>query len=287
MAKEEISDGMTNNGIKVLMYHKITEDEKLCRSNWTYVSKEQFRKHLMLLDHWGFIPITFDDYLLYKEGEINLPKKSVILTFDDGYEGIYKIAFPILKEFGWNAVLFVLGDRTVKSDFWDKNLGLPEANLLNSEQIIEMHEAGFEVGSHSMQHANLINIHPKIARYEILQSKEMLQTLIKSEVKSFCYPYGLANKVVKNIVHESGYKLACGVYTGPPKFWKDKYDIRRITIRNSTDRFSFGLKMLTPFEYYEWLGSRIKVSIQRPSKKLLLQKEYATAATTDGTYSHA
>jgi len=287
MTEEEKIDGMTHNGIKVLMYHKIAADEKLCRSHWTYVSEEQFRKHLTLLDHWGFTPITFEDYLLYRKGEINLPKKSVILTFDDGYEGIYKIAFPMLKEFGWNAVLFVLGDRIVKSDFWDKHSGLPEANLLSGEQIIEMHEAGFEVGSHSMQHANLINIPQKIARYEILQSKEMLQALLKSQVKSFCYPYGLTNNTIKNIVHESGYELACGVYTGPPKFWEDKYDIRRITIKNSTNSFSFGLKMLAPFEYYEWLGSKIKGSIRISSKKLQPQKKYTTATTTDGTYSHA
>ncbi len=287
MTNKESINRMPHKRIKVLMYHKITADEKLCRSHWTYVSKEQFRKHLSLLDHWGFVPITFEDFLLYRKGEINLPKKSVILTFDDGYEGIYKIAFPMLKEYGWNAVLFVLGDRFVKSDFWDKHFGLSETNLLSDEQIIEMHEAGFEVGSHSMQHANLIKVPQKIARYEISQSKEMLQALIKSQVKSFCYPFGLTNKEVKNIVHESGYELACGVFSGPPRFWKDQYDIRRITIRNSTDDFSFGFKMLTPFEYYEWLGSKIKINFQRYSKKLQPKKDYNETATNDGTYLHA
>ncbi len=287
MNYEERVNGVANSGIKVLMYHKITDDKKLWRSHWTYVSAEQFAKHLALLDSWGFTPITFNDYLLYKKGEINLPKKSVIITFDDGYEGVYNIAFPKLKEFGWNAVLFVLGDRVIKSDFWDKKIGLSESRLLNQEQVIQMYEAGFEIGSHSMRHSNLVSVPLRIARYEIIQSKENLQSLLKSRVRSFCYPYGLTNTTVKNLVEECGYDLACGVYTGPPKFWEDRYDIRRITIKNSTNSFSFGIKMLAPFEYYEWIGSRVKRSVRHTLKKNQPQKEYITAATTDGTYLHA
>jgi hypothetical protein len=58
------------------------------------------------------------------------------------------------------------------------------------------------------------------------------------------------------MVKTAGYDIGCGVYTGPPKFGLDIFDIRRITILNSTNTFRFALKMLTPFEYYEYASSR-------------------------------
>ncbi len=249
------------HGIKVLMYHKIVKDENLSRRHWTYVYSGHLYRQLNLLDKWGFTPITFNDFLLYKKGQTNLPKKPVIITFDDGYENIYEIAFPMLKEFGWNAVVFVLGDRFISNNNWDENTGMPLSALLNKREIIEMYNAGFEIGSHSMTHADLLSIALKQAWNEINSSKEVLQDLIADEIKSFCYPYGRTNKRIKEFVKAAGYKAACGVFTGPPRFWEDKYDIRRITISNTTNSFSFGLMMLAPYEYYNWLGSKARKEI--------------------------
>jgi hypothetical protein len=59
------------------------------------------------------------------------------------------------------------------------------------------------------------------------------------------------------MVKEAGYKIGCGVFTGPPKFGKDIFDVRRITITGNTNTLNFALKMLTPFEYFEYFGSKI------------------------------
>src|SRR6185503_6063042 len=70
--------------IKVLMYHGIVDDENLSRNLWTFLDTGKFRKHLELLDQWGFTTITFRDFQLHCEGKLTLPAKPVILTFDDG-----------------------------------------------------------------------------------------------------------------------------------------------------------------------------------------------------------
>src|ERR1043165_973668 len=88
--------------IKVLMYHRITDSVELARSNWTCVHVDDFRRQLMLLNKWGFSAITFEDYRLFCKGEIALPKRPVIITFDDGYLDTSALAFPILQEFGMN-----------------------------------------------------------------------------------------------------------------------------------------------------------------------------------------
>lgn len=249
------------------MYHKLVDNEKLSSMHWSYLSVNQFRKHLILLNRWGYTPITFRDYFLYSKGNINLPKKPLIITFDDGYAEVFKYAFPILKEFGWNAVIFVLGDRSLKTNKWDQNLGIETSSLLNDEQIIEMYESGFEIGSHSLTHARLNSVPLHTAKDEITISKNILQSLINSEIMSFSYPYGALDSTIKTIVHDAGYKIACGVFTGPPRFGEDKLDIRRITISNTTSSFAFALKILMPYEYYEWAGAKTSQGIANTTKK--------------------
>lgn len=246
-----------HHNIKVLMYHKIVDDGNSAQSHWINVGREEFRKHLVLLDKWGFTPVTFRDYLLFIKGKILLPKKPVILTFDDGYEEVYKIAFPMLKDFGWNAVVFVIGDPKIKIDFWNNKVVTGNPTLLSPEQIIEMHEAGFEIGSHSMTHRYLPNETYINAWYEITKSKEELELLIGSNVQSFSYPFGAVNNHLKHMVKIAGYNIGCGVYTGPPKFGQDILDIRRITIPEGNGTVNFALKMLTPYEYYEYAGSKV------------------------------
>ncbi|MEW6193629.1 MAG: polysaccharide deacetylase family protein [Bacteroidota bacterium] len=245
------------HNIKVLMYHMIVEDDEQFGFHWTNVSKEQFRKHPILLDKWGFTPITFRDYILFTKGQLQLPRKPVILTFDDGYEEVYTIAFNMLKDMGWNAVVFVIGDQKIKMDLWNNRIGNRNPNLLNPEQIKEMQSAGFEIGSHSMSYLYLPNETQRSAWYEIAKSKEELESLLGSDVHSFCYPYGAVNEQLKQMVKDAGYEIGCGVYTGPPRFGHDIFDVRRITIPYGTDTFKFAIKLLTPFEYYEYVGSKV------------------------------
>lgn len=271
---------INNHTIKVLMYHQVVNDERLCNTHWTYVSTAQLRKHLILLDHWGYTPITFRDYLMYEKGEINLPKKPIILTFDDGYADVYQNAYPVIKEFGWNAVTFVLGDKGLRTNTWDIDLGIGSSPLMNESQIIELNDAGFEIGSHSMSHARLSMIPVQTAWIEIIRSKEKLQAILKSEVTSFSYPFGSVNDSVKEMVRRAGYKIACGVFSGPPKFGEDRFDIRRITISGNTSTLAYALKILTPFEYYEWIGSRTAKSLLATAHKYGFQRsEFKTNLT--------
>src|SRR5690349_15935066 len=137
-----------NNGspkkIKVFMYHRIVDDDHLARRYWTCLHLRDFKKHLELIDRCGFTTITFDDYRLYLNGELNLPRKPVILTFDDGYLDTYQLAFPALSEFGMKAVVFAVADRKIKGNIWDNHLGFPPAQLLAQQQIIELANEGFE-----------------------------------------------------------------------------------------------------------------------------------------------
>ena len=239
--------------IKVFMYHRIVEDERLSRSYWTCVHVQEFRKQLQLLDHWGYTPITFNDYKLFCDGELNLPRKPVIFTFDDGYLDTYELAFPLMKEFGMKGVVFVLGDRSIKTNEWDCSLGLAATPLMEGHHIVEMHAAGFEIGSHSMSHPKLPMLTKEKAWEEISRSRIVLEILLNSPVKTFSYPYGLLTNLTGKLVANAGFTFACSVYTGSPTFGVEPYQIRRLTIKNSTGPLSFGIMLRTPYQYFDWL----------------------------------
>lgn len=239
--------------IKVLMYHRLVDDERLCRAHWTCVHVQDFRKQLEFLDARGFTAITFNDYRLFLSGELNLPRKPVIITFDDGYLDTYLYGFPMLQEFGMKAVVFVLGERESKDNFWDRQVpDVPETMLMSAPHILGMHEAGFEIGAHTMSHPELPLLSEDDAWTEIVNSKEELERLLDGSVRSFSYPYGILNDQTKRLVERAGFDIAYSVDSGPIMFGEDLFETRRTTIINTTTLLSFGLIMLTPFQVYEW-----------------------------------
>lgn len=237
-------------GIKVLMYHRIVDDPRLVQGHWTCVDVKEFRKQLEMLDRWGFTPITFEDYRLFQSGELNLPRKPVILTFDDGYLDTYTAAYPLLQEFGVKAVVFVFADQKTRTNYWDRHLNLPEATLMNRREIVEMYEAGFEIGSHSIMHADLTQLSAAQAWEQVSRSRILLEILLNAPVATFSYPYGATNASIKQMVTRAGYKIACSVATGPAAFGDDPFEVRRIPILSTTGVSGFALRLLTPFQYY-------------------------------------
>lgn len=259
--------------IKVLMYHRVVESGELSRTHWTCVDTQEFRRQLQLLDRWGFTTITFEDHRLYLAGDLNLPRRPVILTFDDGYDDVYTNAFPILKEFGMKAVVFVLGNREIKKNFWDEPLNLPTASLMGEQQIVELHAAGFEIGSHTMNHPLLSTLSEDEAWEEISRSRMVLEILVNSSVRTFCYPYGDVNGSIKKMVEDAGYTVACSVYSGPAAFGTEPLETRRITIPGALGSIGFGTRLLAPYTRYNWVRWKAKSALSRMSRRYFGMKE--------------
>lgn len=225
------------------------------------VTINDFRNQLRILELFNFTPITFLDYKLYLEDKLTLPKKPIILTFDDGYLDTFELAIPTLLEFDMRAVIFALGDRSLKTANWEHG---DRAPLMNNEQLVTARSFGFEIGSHSMDHDVLTELSEFELRDNIMQSKRSIESVLGERIHSFAYPYGFTNERVNRITYESGYSFGCGVYSGPPEFGKNFYDFRRFIIKNNTAIFRFLVYLLTPFQYVEWMNSKLKRKVSKP-----------------------
>jgi len=263
--------------VKVLAYHRIVKDDTIHPSLKSYVTNvEVFRSHLRILERGGFTAITFRDYDLYLRGEMNLPRKPVIISFDDGYRDTYELAYPILREYGMSATVFVVAAPTSPVNYWDRCDTCEPAPLMSPSQVLELHQAGIEIGSHSLTHPRLTEVSREQAWDEITRSRMLLEILLNSPVRTFCYPYGLVNRFVRDVVRQAGYTLGVGVYSGPARFGHDPFDIRRIHPSGSALSIGFRTQMSLPYERYCWAKFKLKELIRGGHDKAITNGNGAT-----------
>ncbi len=220
------------------MYHRLVAEKSGFDRFNLQVAREDFERQLIWLKRWGFTPVTFEDIL-----QKPLPRKPVLLTFDDGYEDNYLNLFPLLQKYEVKAVVYVLGDRSVRRNEWDIPQGEPELNLLSDAQALEMSQSGWvEFGAHSMTHQKLTEAAPDESRRQIFDAKKSLESLLGKPVVSFAYPYGYVNEEVKKTVSEAGYSFGVAVHSGPTAFFEDPFEIRRLQVFPQTSAWDYWRK---------------------------------------------
>jgi peptidoglycan/xylan/chitin deacetylase (PgdA/CDA1 family) len=244
--------------IKILMYHRVLEEKPEKKSRWHYVTVAEFRNQMNMIDSLGYTPITFSDFQLFIEGKLDLPSKPIIITFDDGYLDTFENAIPVLLELNMRAVIFVMGNRKLKSARWDELIYFESCPLMSDEQIRTAQNKGFEIGAHSLDHVALTGLSEKDLVYEVSRSKETIEKVLEKPIQTFSYPYGSVDERVKKIVSDSGFLFACGVYSGSAKFSQSMMDFRRLAVNQYTSRLKFLFTLLLPFQYIEWLYFLLK-----------------------------
>ncbi|MBI1979508.1 MAG: polysaccharide deacetylase family protein [Elusimicrobia bacterium] len=225
--------------IPVLCYHRVCPVfERGIDSPSLCVTPDQFKRQLRLLKFLGYRSITPQDLVAYRQSRKNPPRKSALLTFDDGYEDNYLYAFPLLKQFSMTATLFLVTDSIGKKNGWDSG----SLSLLNESQIEEMHLSGIQFGSHTAGHLDLSQADSEVTKRELLVSKEKVQDLTSRLDIPFCYPYSRLNSQSKQLVKDAGYSCA---FAGDRNFeeGEDIFDLMRIQVFPSTSLLGFWKKL--------------------------------------------
>jgi peptidoglycan/xylan/chitin deacetylase (PgdA/CDA1 family) len=215
--------GLHRDGIQtipILTYHRFANDcdSPLCVR--TSVFDNQM-KYLKENDFHVIKPEQLLSFLDYKEG---LPEKSVLITMDDGYRSTYEIAYPILKKYGFTATLFIY------SNF----VGVSKM-AITWDQLKELKENGFSIGSHTISHSDLTmrgegeTDADWIARVEkeIYGSKQILDKKLNQDTILLAYPYGKYDQRSIKTARKAGYKIAVSVERGGNPFFADPLYLRR------------------------------------------------------------
>ncbi len=193
--------------LPILMYHKVDRIPPGARHLRNCVLPEQFAAQLEALARWGYQTISFAEWLAYRANGLGqLPRRPIILTFDDGYRSTYEIAWPLLRRFGCVATVFLVSDLIGKTNVWDSDE--VQEPLLGAPEIAAMRAGGVAFESHGKTHAALTTLPPDRALEELTASREALARLLDAPVRVVCYPYGKQNAVVRALARRAGYEAA-------------------------------------------------------------------------------
>ncbi len=191
-------------GMPVLMYHKLGPRPRGVRLKGLYVAEKLFARQLAELRDAGFVTPPLDQALPVTKRSA----PTVLLTFDDGFVNALRYGLPLLDEFKFRAVQFLVADRIGGINEWDRPKGEVMEPLMDDAQIRDWLAAGHEIGSHTCTHPFLTQLSPAQAREEITASRKKLEDKFGRPVEHFCYPYGDCNEAVRDLIVAAGYKTA-------------------------------------------------------------------------------
>jgi len=221
--------------LPILCYHRVVPEPPAEPGPNIYVTTDTLTRHLRQLQRRGMQTITFADLL---DGH-PLPRRPIILTFDDGYRDNHEHLLPLLEQFDARAVIFALGDRGLATNAWDTAHGSPVQPLMNDTELRACHDSGrVEIGSHGLTHAHLTQIDPQELEREIRASKTRLEDLLGAPVRSFAYPYGEWEPRERAAVESAGYAFGIATDKGLP-LAHDRYAAARRIVFPDTRGFGF------------------------------------------------
>ena len=201
----------------ILEYHVLGEAPADAPYPELYVERPDFRHQLEWLDDHGYQAVTLEqvEEAWYEGG--TLPRKPVVLSFDDGYRPQFTFALPQLRKHGWAGVLNLKAEG---SDLYESN-------------VKAMIAAGWELAAHTIHHLDLTELGAEQLQEEVAGSRRLLRDEFGVPVKDFCYPAGEFDETVIAAVEKAGY---VGATTEIPGYAESDapYELARFEILGST-----------------------------------------------------
>lgn len=235
--EEKVKPEMFATEIPILVYHHILKDnENPYKDNTAIISLKRFTDHIDYLYRNGYRTITLDQLSRFLDGEQELPEKSIMITFDDGYKSNYIYGYAVLKEYGFNAVAFLitdcLTDETIEFDP-SKLQYLSWEEVNSSKDVFQ-----FASHTHNMHRdpngvGHLISKPIDEVKNDLVTSKNLLDT------NAIAYPFGQYNDEVLSLLKDLEFDLGFTVNEGKVKECDNRLLLKRIGIFSYTTLSKF------------------------------------------------
>ncbi|MCL4353789.1 polysaccharide deacetylase family protein [Patescibacteria group bacterium] len=205
--------------VPILMYHYVeyVQDKKDTIRQALNINPNIFEAQIKTLLSAGYTFMTARQLGEVIDNKKTLPPKPILITFDDGHWDLDTVVLPILKKYHVKATAYIVPAFIGGSDF------LTKSQLRN---VIQSHLV--DIGAHTMHHVALRNRSLKDARYEIGQSKKVLEKKYHIHVVSFAYPYGSFDKQTLRLVKKAGFTTAASTIPGIMQSKQNRFFLYRI-----------------------------------------------------------
>lgn len=229
----------------ILMYHWFRRKgvPSSSRSPQLEITPELFGRQMAMLSRAGYRSVSLGR-AVSAAGDGRLPRRSVVITFDDGTLDFWEHAKPILEQHGMTATLFVVSGQVGGTSTWDRELGEPDRRLMSWDQIRQLHRDGFEIGSHTHTHRPLTELSDEEVLSELERSRRTLADELGAVPQFLAYPRGFYTERHKRLVREAGYAGACAVILRWRDLWRaDPYALKRMSVKGVESMFRFRVRL--------------------------------------------
>ncbi|MDQ2706842.1 MAG: polysaccharide deacetylase family protein [Actinomycetota bacterium] len=231
---------------RVLMYHCFgdapNDPERL------FVAEQAFAAQLDWLRRHGWCALSLDEYLAALDGAPT-PRRSYLVTIDDGHESVSRIAAPMLAEAGVPSVLFVcpslLGDRSRWAEAY------PDEKLITAEGLRQLTGLGMELGVHGWDHTRMVGMDEATLSRQVAQARSELENATAVRARTFAYPYGTHDDAARAAVAAAGYETAFAVAREHGRFAVD-----RVFVQSTDSLLTFRLKLSLGYRLISRVGGR-------------------------------
>src|SRR5438309_10492153 len=242
--------------VLIFCYHRLVDK---IRYPGTEITPAAFEAEMKELKDRGITVISMQDLLAWKKGEKNIPPRSAVVTFDDGWKSQYEVAWPIMKKYGYPFTMFIYTEGVRGG-----SLGGGEA--ITWEQLADMRDNGVDIEAHTATHQDLREGHnimlaapggkrtrtkltgpayEQWVRNEVVGSKELLEQRLGIKVNCFAVPFGNYNEHVKELARNAGSEAMFTVYGQPITFTSQLDSLGRYAIEaNKPKVFVDAVKMI-------------------------------------------
>ena len=240
--------------VPVLAYHSISENlfGKLHPYHQINTSSSVFAVQMRWLRQAGYHTIDLPEMMNALDTGRDL-SRTVVLTFDDGYQDFYTDAFPLLKQCGFTATVFLASDRIRNTPAC-----IEGANYLTWREVRELHSQGISFGSHSVTHADFRSLGPEEINYELGHSKETIEQEIGAAVDSFSYPFALPEedrdftRYLADTLENLGYTNGVSSAIGRAKPKEARFFLPRLPVNSWDDVGLLRAKLEGGYDWLRW-----------------------------------
>jgi peptidoglycan/xylan/chitin deacetylase (PgdA/CDA1 family) len=224
--------------LAILGYHKIGAPSWRAWETWYYVPEATFIRHLEHLRNDGWHVIDLATLLRGIDAPEALPRRAALITFDDGYRSVLKVALPCLLRFGYPAVHFVPTDFIGRWNRFDRGAEPREA-ICGWDELRELERRGVAVQPHGASHRSFSGLSRAAQERELRKPKEILEAGLGRPAEFFSFPYGddgVDPAATEQMLRQAGYRAACLYGGGPVRTpIKNAYRLTRLAMGPDTD----------------------------------------------------
>ena len=210
------------NEANVFVYHRFNDS----RYPSTNITTEAFKDHLEMLKVEHFTVLTLGEVVARMRAGETLPERCAVISVDDGYLSFLTDGWPLLKQYGFPATLFVSTDTVGGSDFMDW------------QDLLLLQKEGVEIGNHSASHAYLLDLIPSESKSEwrtrvaedLARSQGLFQKHLSTSPRLFAYPYGEFSAELTGLIREAGFLAAFGQQSGVISEGQDMHALPRFPV---------------------------------------------------------